>query len=444
MDHQAAQEQFMAYLDGRLSPPGRATLEQHLSTCPGCQRDLSSLRDTDTWLARSIGAAASQAEAPRDAWDRFAVRLGEASQANNFQRNRGHRSMQRTVKRNPLMGMMAGFAAAAIVLIGVGIAAVVLLSGRQQTPGEVAEVNATSTLPGAAPGVTLTEPGTLSPEEQYMTARPQSGGGSGQPDGSSGEGLPPVWQGTVQSIDPAAGTITLGLDGQVARIMPFTQIRVDDITWDGAIGSVEDIHPGDRVQVDLLDVEPSPPFANIIWVARPVDVFYESMAYEKNGGTITSLDPATGIFTVDVWGDRQFRYDAATRMLIDDDTLDGTPIGPESLQIGQMLSFVALTDQGEPNPVVLIMVEIFSEADAATLYKGTITAIDGNVITAAEAASPTNVYTLDLGPAGSQGISFAVGDVIYFRGYHDPASGTFVTRDVIKLGTGEWVRVTAP
>lgn len=446
MNHQKAREQFMAYLAGRLLEPDRITLQQHLAACAECQQELDALRETGTWLVRSVTAAAVQIAAPPDAWDRFEARLARHNIQHDLQRNRGRRPMEQTIRpsRHSMWMRLGLAAAAAVFLAGTGITALILLSGGPGPSGDMAEGNNSTATPSqAGPDVTETASATLSPEQIYLTARPQSGGGSGQPEGSSGEDVPLVWSGTVRSIDPAAGTLTLDPEGQVARIMPFTIVRVEDITWDGALGTVDDIQPGDLVQVDLLDAEPSQPYARVIWIRRPVDRFYESMTYEVNAGTISSLDPATGIFTVDIWEDRQFRYDDNTQMLVDDDTLDGTPIGTESLQIGQMLTFVNLTDQGEPQPVVQIIVEPVNANDGATLYKGRIRAVDGNVLTVAVEEIGETSYSLDLGPAGTQGISFVPGDVIYFLGYHDPANGTFVTLEVIRLSTGEWLRTGA-
>jgi anti-sigma factor RsiW len=44
--HARFEEQFSSYLDGDLPEPSRRALEEHLSTCPACSRQLGAFRST--------------------------------------------------------------------------------------------------------------------------------------------------------------------------------------------------------------------------------------------------------------------------------------------------------------------------------------------------------------------------------------------------------------
>jgi anti-sigma factor RsiW len=52
-DHKGAREAMSAYLDGALSAAERVRLERHLASCPACQRELSTLRETVALLRRA-------------------------------------------------------------------------------------------------------------------------------------------------------------------------------------------------------------------------------------------------------------------------------------------------------------------------------------------------------------------------------------------------------
>lgn len=48
-EHTYFEERLSTYLDGELLPQEQATVEQHLDTCPACQWDLDTLRQTVQW-----------------------------------------------------------------------------------------------------------------------------------------------------------------------------------------------------------------------------------------------------------------------------------------------------------------------------------------------------------------------------------------------------------
>jgi hypothetical protein len=48
-DHQFVEERLSAYLDGELSPQDRTAVERHLTSCPACQWQAKTLRQTVEW-----------------------------------------------------------------------------------------------------------------------------------------------------------------------------------------------------------------------------------------------------------------------------------------------------------------------------------------------------------------------------------------------------------
>ena len=48
-EHHYKEERLCAYLDGELPPQERRAIDQHLATCPACQWQLDTLRQTVQW-----------------------------------------------------------------------------------------------------------------------------------------------------------------------------------------------------------------------------------------------------------------------------------------------------------------------------------------------------------------------------------------------------------
>src|SRR3990172_9773502 len=69
--HRRWRGRLSAYLDGRLQPPERQGLEQHLEGCPSCREELEALRTTVALLRRMpqapVPRSFSLAEAPAPA-----------------------------------------------------------------------------------------------------------------------------------------------------------------------------------------------------------------------------------------------------------------------------------------------------------------------------------------------------------------------------------------
>ncbi len=336
------------------------------------------------------------------------------------------------------MLLFAGAAAAMTLIIG-GIAAYLLLV--PATPQVAGGFPATNTPQSTDVPVSPT----LSPEQVYGTQRPQSGGGSGQPDGANGEKIAPVWQGTVTSIDSVARTITLDTEDQPVRVMDFTHFIIEDITWIGARASFEDIQPGMFIQADLFS--DSPPFARTIWIQRTQAPFWEDGTYELHSGTIMTFDPSTSMFTVEPLVNDVFQITRDARILIDTDAIDGQPATLADVQVGQAVNFVSLLGDSQPHPVMLLMIIPPDPESGWEWIWATVTEANPGSITVQPTEGDQPV-TLDLGPAdyaASQGIAFAPGDLIAFRASRNGPELTAV--EVIKLATGEWLRlrdVTGP
>jgi len=429
--------ELLAYLEGMLSAADRDRVTRHLNECAACQAEYSTLAEMHHLLNRSLKAEAARVAAPAGSWARFETRLTHQTNAPRATRGRMKPTMNtktHSSRRLTIPVLLFAGAAAAMTLIIAGIAAYLLfLPGTPQ----VASGNPATATP-IITSTQIVESPTLSPEQVYGTQRPQSGGGSGQPDGGNGN-LVPTWQGIVRSVDPVARTITLDPDGQVVQVMDFTEFIIEDITWIGARAAFEDIQPGMQIQADLFS--DSPPFARIIWIQRTQAQFWEDGSYELNAGTIMSFDSATNTFTVEPLVNDLYQITSDARILIDTDAIDGQPATIADVQVGQSVNFVSLLGTSQPHPVVLLMIIPPDPESLWEWFWATVTEANPGSITV-QPAEGDQPMTLDLGPAdyaASQGITFAPGDLIAFRVSRDGAQLTAV--EVIKLATGEWLRL---
>ncbi len=118
MEHDQAQTLFSDYVEGELAPDTRRILEEHLSACPRCRRDLDLLK-TSLKLVRQLAPV----EAPAEFSDRVRRR---ARKAGLFSTRRS-RHLQRT---------MVPFESTLVVLlatVGALVFTLLLFHGRLQT-----------------------------------------------------------------------------------------------------------------------------------------------------------------------------------------------------------------------------------------------------------------------------------------------------------------------
>jgi hypothetical protein len=189
-------------------------------------------------------------------------------------------------------------------------------------------------------------------------SRPQSGGGSGDPDGL-GEGLPDAGMGsfqtlmtTITSVDVAGRTVTFAdasTAGPVGAVDEQTSLRLADRTPNGAPIALEELLPGMSVQAEILVETGNPPRLQAIWVIPattaepPTD-----KPIELRDAPIRSVDLANSRFVMEPEGET-ILFNEDTVFILDNETVDGVPAGPEELVVGRWAHVTLL--QGPDGPV---------------------------------------------------------------------------------------------
>lgn len=200
---------------------------------------------------------------------------------------------------------------------------------------------------------------TLSPTAlPTESSRPQSGGGSGDPDGL-GAGLPDAGNGpfqtlmtTIASVDVAGNAVTFAdasAAGPVGVVDGQTNLRLADITPNGAPITLKELSPGMSVQAEILVETGNPPRIQAIWVvpATPAEPPTDK-PIELRDAPIRSVNLANNRFVMEPEGET-ILFNQDTVFILDDETVDGAPAGPEDLVIG-MWAHVTLL-QGPDGPV---------------------------------------------------------------------------------------------
>jgi hypothetical protein len=189
-------------------------------------------------------------------------------------------------------------------------------------------------------------------------SRPQSGGGSGNPDGL-GAGLPDAGNGpfetlvtTIASIDTAGSTVTFAnasTAGPTGLVDENTLLRLADITPNGAPIAFEQLSPGMSVQAEILVETGNPPRMQAIWIIpdTPAEPLTDK-PIELRDAPIRSVDLANPSFVMEPEGET-ILFDENTTFILDDETVDGVLARPEDLVVG-MWAHVTLL-QGPDGPL---------------------------------------------------------------------------------------------
>jgi hypothetical protein len=208
------------------------------------------------------------------------------------------------------------------------------------------------------PGRTTAEATQVPTVTPVANNRPQGGGGSGDPDGL-GEGFPDGGNGpfetvmtTIASVDVAASTVTFNdasTVGPTGLVDDKTAMRLADITPNGAPLALQELEPGMSVQAEFLVETGNPPRMQAIWVMpdAPAEPPTDKLI-ELRDAPIRSVDLANHSFVMEPEGETVL-FDENTVFIVDDETPDGSPAGPEALIAG-MWAHVTLL-QGPNGPV---------------------------------------------------------------------------------------------
>lgn len=78
MNCQEVQNALVVYLDGEITPAERVLIQEHLSRCEDCQRQLSALAITRNTVKQALHNQAAHATPPPYAWSQLQARLAQA------------------------------------------------------------------------------------------------------------------------------------------------------------------------------------------------------------------------------------------------------------------------------------------------------------------------------------------------------------------------------
>jgi anti-sigma factor RsiW len=113
MTHDELQELLGAYALDAVEPDEAQAIADHLRTCPRCQAEVESHRNTAAWLAHG------GAPAPEGVWDKIAGSLEEAPPPLDVARILPWETRDRTARRRrPAVEWIAGIAAVLVLVLG--------------------------------------------------------------------------------------------------------------------------------------------------------------------------------------------------------------------------------------------------------------------------------------------------------------------------------------
>ncbi len=115
--HHDIEELLGAYALDAVDPDEAEAIELHLRSCPRCEAEVESHRETASWLAHG------GAPAPEGVWDRIAGSLEESPAPVELTRilsweTRGQPAEHRTGRRRPAVEWVVGIAAALVLVLG--------------------------------------------------------------------------------------------------------------------------------------------------------------------------------------------------------------------------------------------------------------------------------------------------------------------------------------
>ena len=114
MTHDEVQELLGAYALDAVDEAESEAVELHLRSCPRCQAEVQSHRETASWLAHG------GAPAPEGVWDKIAENLDEGPAPVDMPRilTWESRERSRSSRRRPTVEWIAGIAAALLLVLG--------------------------------------------------------------------------------------------------------------------------------------------------------------------------------------------------------------------------------------------------------------------------------------------------------------------------------------
>ncbi|MEY2568299.1 MAG: hypothetical protein QOE35_2828 [Actinomycetota bacterium] len=113
MTHDELQELLGAYALDAVEPDEAEAIAEHLRTCPRCQAEVESHRNTAAWLAHG------GAPAPEGVWDKIAGSLEEAPPPLDVARILPWETRERAARRRrPVVEWVAGIAAVLVLVLG--------------------------------------------------------------------------------------------------------------------------------------------------------------------------------------------------------------------------------------------------------------------------------------------------------------------------------------
>lgn len=126
MAHHEIEELLGAYALDAVDPEEARLVEEHLVECPRCRAEVAEHREVAALLT-----SGTTDPVPDGVWDRIAADLGDTPPSVPIEVAFGQRQAQRPVARNRPARVLAGLAAAAVILV-VALMAGVLVDQRSQ------------------------------------------------------------------------------------------------------------------------------------------------------------------------------------------------------------------------------------------------------------------------------------------------------------------------